>query len=207
MLLVASYRDVEVRRDHPLRSLLGALARQPHCERISLRGLEREEVSALIDAVAGVVPKPELVDAVTAMTEGNPFFVREMVGLLAEESRLEGEEGGALTLPQGVRDAVGRRLDSLSQDCNELLRAASVSGRDFDTRVLERLVESRGEALLELLGEAEAAHVVAESAQGPGRYGFTHALLRQTLYEELRAPQRVSLHGRIGTPRGPEPSI
>jgi DNA-binding winged helix-turn-helix (wHTH) protein/tetratricopeptide (TPR) repeat protein len=200
VLLLASYRDVEVRRDHALRPLLGALARQPHCERIALRGLEREEVAALVDQLAGTAPKPELVDAVATMTEGNPFFVREIVGLLAEEGRLGGDETGALTLalPQGIVDAVGRRLDSLSDDCNALLRAAAVIGRDFDTRLLEQVGGAHGEALLELLGEAEAAQVLTESGEGPGRYAFRHALLRQTLYEELRAPQRVALHRQVG---------
>ncbi len=174
VLLLASYRDVEVRRGHPLRGLLGALARDPHCERIPLRGLTREEVSAQIDALTGMVPKPELLDAVAAMTEGNPFFVREIVTLLAEEGRLdegsEGQPGGAITLslPQGVRDAIGRRLDSLSDDCNALLHVAAVVGREFDTRLLERVAEPSGESLLELLGEAEAAQVLAETPDNPG---------------------------------------
>jgi len=204
VLLLASYRDVDVRREHPLRTLLGALARDPHCERIPLRGLTREEVSAQIGALTGVIPKPALLDAIVAMTEGNPFFVREIATLLSDEGRLDGgsEEvsGGAITLslPQGVRDAIGRRLDSLSDDCNGLLHVASVIGREFDTNLLERVTEPNAEALLELLGEAEAALVLAETPETPGRYSFTHALLRQTLYEELRASQRVALHRRIG---------
>ena len=200
ILFLVSYRDVEVRRDHGLGRLLGGLTRQPHCERISLRGLERDEVGALVEAMTGAPAKIALVDAVTDMTEGNPFFVREIIGWLAEEGRL-GEEPNSeepMMLPEGVRDAVGRRLDSLSGPCNEVLRAASVLGREFDTRLLERVTDHRGEDLLELLGEAEAAGVIQEDDRGPGRFSFSHALVRQTLYEELRAPQRVALHRRVG---------
>jgi DNA-binding winged helix-turn-helix (wHTH) protein len=195
ILLLASYRDVEVRRDHPLRALLGDLAREPHCERIALRGLDSGEVAALIETLTGVVPRPALAEAVCAMTEGNPFFVRELVALLAEEGRLDDETAAeGLTLPQGVRDAVGRRLDSLSLECNDVLRACAVIGRDFETPLLERVVETRGEPLLELLGEAEAAGILSESPDRPGGYAFTHALIRQTLYEELRGPRRLALH-------------
>jgi DNA-binding winged helix-turn-helix (wHTH) protein/tetratricopeptide (TPR) repeat protein len=207
VLLLTSYRDVDVRRDHPLRSLLGSIARNPRCERIPLGGLASEEVSSLISALTGVVPNPDLLDAVASMTEGNPFFVREVATLLAEEGRLEesrpDEQSGkssdhiTLSLPQGVRDVIGRRLDSLSDDCNALLHAAAVIGRDFDTHLLERVAAPSVETLLELLGEAEAAQIVAETPEKPGHYSFTHSLLRQTLYEELRASRRVALHRKV----------
>lgn len=201
VLLSLAYRDVEVRRDRPLRTLLGALARAPHCERIPLRGLDPGDVALLVQVVTGVAPPAELAAAVSEMTEGNPFFVREVAGLLAEEGRLEAGARAVLpaTLPQGIRDAIGRRLDSLSEEANELLRVASVIGREFDTRLLEHVAAPGGEALIELLGEAEAAQVVRETPpERPGHYAFRHALLRQTLYEELPAPQRVTLHRRAG---------
>ena len=195
LLVVATFRDVEVRRDHPLSKLLGALAREPACERIALRGLEPAEVAALVGAVAGDKPSAELADTLYEMTEGNPFFVFELARLLGEEGTLPARPS-ALALPQSVRDAIGRRLDALSADANELLRTAAVLGRGFDVALLSRVAEGRPEALLDRLGEALAAGVLVEHEERVGHYAFAHALVRQTLYEELRAPQRVRLHGR-----------
>jgi DNA-binding winged helix-turn-helix (wHTH) protein/tetratricopeptide (TPR) repeat protein len=195
LLVIATFRDVEVRRDHPLSKLLGALARVPACERIALRGLEPSEVAALVEAVAGLAPPAQLARTVHEMTEGNPFFVFEVARLLGEPG-MEARPS-ALALPQSVRDAVGRRLDALSRECNEVLRTAAVLGRDFDVALLTRVTERTPGELLDRLGEALAAGVLVEDPDRVGRYAFGHALVRQTLYEELNAPQRVRLHRRV----------
>ncbi len=205
VLLIGTYRDVELRRAHPLASLLGALAREPGCERIPLRGLERAEVAGMIESITGVSAAPPLAECVLEMTEGNPFFVGETVRLLADQGRL-GSLGPAaasgtagLVLPQSVRDAIGRRLDSLPEACNATLRAASVLGRDFGAHVLARMTGSPPEAVLDQLGEAVAVRVVVETEGGIGRYAFSHALVRQCLYEELPTPRRVALHRAAGS--------
>ncbi len=102
----------------------------------------------------------------------------------------------ALTLPQSVRDAIGRRLDRLSAECNEVLRTAAVLGRAFDVALLSRVAGRTPAELLDLLGEALGAGILVEREERVGHYAFAHALVRQTLYEELRAPQRVRLHRR-----------
>jgi DNA-binding winged helix-turn-helix (wHTH) protein/tetratricopeptide (TPR) repeat protein len=193
LLVIATYRDVEVRRDHPLSRVLGALARVPVCERIALRGLEPAEVAALVEAVSGQAPPDALAHTVHEMTDGNPFFVFEMARLLGEQ----GARPSALALPQSVRDAVGRRLDALSPDCNEVLRTAAVLGRGFDVALLSRVAGRAPEELLDPLGEALEAGVLVEDGERLGRHAFAHALVRQTLYEELSAPQRVRLHRRV----------
>ncbi len=200
ILVVGTYRDIEVRRGHPLGSLLGALAREPHCERIRLHGLSGDEVRLLIEGVAGETTTAEVAGSVYDMTEGNPFFVREMAHLLSEEGRLGGDDSAQLsfTLPQSVRDAIGRRLAALSAPCNELLRVASVLGREFGSAVLEEVSGLSGGALLETLGEAVDAQLVNEAPGALGQYAFGHALTRHTLYEELSVPQRVGLHRRVG---------
>src|SRR5215472_288200 len=201
LLLLGTYRDVELRRAHPLAQLLGALAREPSCERIVLRGLEAPDVARVIEAIAGGPEDPAVVESVREMTEGNPFFIHEMVRLLAEEGRLDavGRDGASgFLLPQSVRDAIGRRLDALSEECNAVLRAASVVGREFSGRVLARVTGIPGELLLEQLAEALAARVVVEASDGLANYAFSHALIRQCLYEELRTPQRVALHRAAG---------
>jgi DNA-binding winged helix-turn-helix (wHTH) protein/tetratricopeptide (TPR) repeat protein len=198
LLLVGSYRDVEVRRDHPLSRVLGALARLPRCERVALRGLTAPDVERLLCALLERTPDPGLAAAVHDLTEGNPFFVHEMGRWLAEEGHTAVGAAPALALPQSIRDAVGRRLDALTPACNAVLRAASVLGRDFPAGVLAPLVELHGDPLLEALAEALDAHVLVEVRGSPGRYAFAHALVRQTLYEELRVSERVRLHRCAG---------
>lgn len=97
-----------------------------------------------------------------------------------------------------MREAIGRRLNGLSPACNELLRVASVIGREFSTALLARVAELPHERVLADLGEAVAARVIDEAPGGLGRHAFHHALIRQTLYEELATPERVRLHRRAG---------
>ena len=209
VLILGAYRDVEVRRHHPLAPALGELARHPHFRRISLSGLGEADVARCVGAATGSEPPEALVRAVYDMTEGNPFFVHQTVQLLASQGRLETREDVtslSVTLPQGVRDVLGRRLDGLSAECNHLLALASVVGRDFSTNVLGRVAESPAEAVLELLDEAAEAGILvdASDAEDDGaalplsRYAFSHALMREALYEELSGPERVRLHRRVG---------
>ena len=203
ILLVATYRDVDVRRGHPLADLLGVLARDVRCDRIALGGFTFEEIEALIERLTGKTPTDQLVKAMADMTEGNPFFLREIVFLLRDQGALDDVEAahfGSMQLPQGVRDAIGRRLDGLSSECNDMLRSASVIGRHFRLSLVaavnEPSEEDSMEALFELLAEALEAGLINES--GRNQYSFSHALTRQTLYEELRAPQHILLHRRVG---------
>jgi DNA-binding winged helix-turn-helix (wHTH) protein len=201
LLVVGTYRDVEVQRGRPLADALGALARESTCERIALSGLDGESVARFVEALVGETPSPGLVATVHEMTEGNPFFIQEIVRLFAGEGRLDAlEEAGSrpLSLPQSVRDAIGRRLDTLSNECNRLLRVASVLGREFSTALLERVAEVPRGRVLDLVGEATAARVLTEVADAVGAYAFQHGLIRQTLYEELETPERVRLHRRAG---------
>lgn len=204
ILLLGTYRDVEVRRGHPLADTLGSLAREAHCERVHLTGLRTQEIESFVALQAEAPVRTGLAEKLREMTDGNPFFLREMVQLLADQEEISGADPAslhALTLPQGVRDAVGRRLSALSEECNAMLRAAAVLGRTFAINTLEHTLTIADEAakdrILELIGEALDAGAILES--GRGEYSFVHALTRQTLYDELRAPQRIALHRRAGT--------
>ncbi len=200
--VVGTYRDVEVRRGHPLADTLGALAREAPCERIALGGLAVAEIDTFVRRQTDTAPHAKLAETLQEITDGNPFFLREMVRLLADQQDLSEADPAnltALALPQGVRDAVGRRLTAMSDECNTMLRAAAVLGRHFSTPHLATMLslpDDDGERLLELLGEALDAGAIVEA--GHGGFSFVHALTRQTLYEELRAPQRIALHRRAG---------
>ena len=203
LLVVGTYRDVELSRRHPLAETLGELTKERMFQRILLRGLSEPDVKRFVEATTGLTASQSLVSAVYTQTEGNPFFVIEVVRLLVQEGDLtpEGAPGEvALTvrIPEGIREAIGRRLNRLSQRCNETLTIASVVGREFELRQLRPLIVDMSEdRVLEVLEEALSAGVIEELAQTVGRYQFTHALIRETLVEELSVTRRVRLHARI----------
>jgi tetratricopeptide (TPR) repeat protein len=216
LLVLGTYRDVEVSRGHPLSQTLGELTRERLFQRVLLRGLSQEDVSRFIELVAGITPPRGLVEAVYRQTEGNPLFVTEVVRLLVQEGSLtpqpplhlrdgEGEtargrggEAWTVRIPEGVREVIGRRLDRLSERCNQTLTIASVIGREFTLEQLKPLIEDMTEdRLLEVLEEALAARVIEELPRAVGRYQFTHALIQETLVEELTTTRRVRLHARV----------
>jgi class 3 adenylate cyclase len=200
LLLLATYRDVEVGRQHPLEQTLAELARAERADRVLLRGLSEDDVARFLELSSGRTPVAPLVEAVYRETEGNPFFVHEVVRLLQSDGRLEHPEQVAswsVEIPQGVRQVVGRRLDGLGDACNRVLTVASVMGREFELRVLARAAELPEDETIELLEEAEAARIVAPVEGAPGSFRFSHALVRETLYDEVRTTRRVRLHRRI----------
>ena len=197
LLLVGTYRDVELGRHHPLARVLGELSSIEGSGKIVLRGLSTEAVARYIEMTSGATPPPGLADAVHEQTEGNPFFVGEIVRLLASEGKLTGVESGAdLEIPQGVREVVGRRLDRMSEETNKALRVAAVIGREFEGELLWRVAELSPEELMAAAQESIAERLVTEA--GHMRFSFAHALVRDTLYEEVSAAQRSALHEKIG---------
>jgi len=193
LLICGTYRDVELGRHHPLARVLGELGGG----RIPLRGLGVEDVGRYVEMTAGAVPPPGLAAAVHAQTEGNPFFVGEIVRLLASEGRLAETGRGAweAEIPQGVREVVGRRLDRLSPATNEALKVAAAVGREFEAELVVRVAALERDELMKAAREAVAERLVTDL--GGGRFSFSHALVRDTLYEELSPPQRAALHERI----------
>ena len=198
LLLVGTYRDVEVSRQHPLSQTLGSLMREQLFRRIQLGGLTQQEVSEFAELSAGVALPDNALDLVHRRTEGNPLFVNEIVRLLSQGD-VTTDRGWAATVPEGIRDAIGRRLNRLSSECNRVLTTAAVVGRQFDLALLEVLSSDFSEEqLLEMLDEALNAGVLEEVRMGAGRFQFQHALIQETLVSELSAARQVRLHARIG---------
>jgi class 3 adenylate cyclase len=200
-MVLGTYRDVELRRQHPLAQALGELNRENLSHRVLLRGLTENDVRRFVEVTAGTIPPDALVAAVYKETEGNPFFVNEIVRLLVADGRLENAESvssWSVTIPQSVKEVVGRRLDRLSDECNRTLTIGAVIGREFGLRLLEKVSEVKGDRLLEVLEEAMGARVIAELPRSIDQYWFSHALIRETLYEELGTTRRIRLHRQIG---------
>ncbi len=204
VLVLGAYRDVELDRTHPLAAALADLRRQKSFERIALRGLDRADVAELLDTIAEQDVPAALSEAIAAETNGNPFFIKEVLLHLIEERKIVQEDGHWMSklaiadmgIPEGVREVIGRRLSRLNDACNRMLTTASAMTGGFSWMELRAICEESDAMLLDALDEALRAQVLVEPKIGS--YDFTHALIRHTLYEELSTPRRLLLHRRIG---------
>jgi tetratricopeptide (TPR) repeat protein len=165
--------------------------------------MNREETGRLVEAASGIQPRPTVVDTVYTHTDGNPYFMTELVRLLVSQGGME--DAGAMSaqglrIPEGVREVIGQRLNRLSESCNRVLTTASIIGREFNLDQLVPLHEEMSEdQLLEGLEEALEARLIEEFPQTVGRYQFAHRLAQETLIQELSLTRKVRLHARIAT--------
>jgi len=202
LLVVGTYRDVDLSRQHPLSETLAQLSREPVFRRQLLAGLSQEDSGRFIEATAGIHPPQQFVETLYIHTEGNPFFLSEVIQLLADRGELTADDIGGpqgIRIPEGVREVIGQRLNRLSEQCNEALTTASIIGREFDFQLLFGLSGGFTEdQLLQAVDEAVSFHLIEDVPGQMERYQFTHALIQQTLAEEVTTSRRVRLHARIG---------
>ncbi len=177
--VVAAYRDSEISRLHPLAAALADLRRDGLIERVALHGLDEHAVAELARGALDA-------HALQRETGGNPFFVEQVLRHVADG-------GDPAAIPEGVKDVIGRRLARLAPDTGRVLAYASVAGREFDLALLEAVL--RDVDVLAALEEATAAQMIRE--EQPGRYTFTHALVCETLYDELSLTRRVRTHREL----------
>ncbi|MDP9067164.1 MAG: AAA family ATPase [Actinomycetota bacterium] len=200
ILVIGTYRDVTKGPGAAIAQMTGDVLRRPNAVRVPLPGLDRTDVARLIESMTGVPPRERLVDALHSKSEGNPLFVGEILRLLASEGRLEtfSESPDAdISLPPGVRDVISRRLSFLSEDCHTTLAAASLLGRRFEVRLLRALLDLPTTSVDASLEEAEGLRVLVP-ATNYGSYLFAHALIQETLYEDLPLGVRLAMHARAG---------
>jgi DNA-binding SARP family transcriptional activator len=199
VLVVAAYRDPELDRGDPIAVALADVARRASL-RVSLSGLGEPEVASYIELSSDVLPPPSLVTAIAAETEGNPLFVGEVVRLLAADGRLArpADSSWRPAIPETVKEVIGRRLTRLSPDCGDVLAVASVVGREFPIELVERVARRSRADVLTLLDEAGSARLVTDVPGSLGRLRFTHALVRDTLYDGLAHARRLELHRATG---------
>ena len=199
VLIVATYRDAELDSNDPRASALTDVGRKAS-DRISLAGLTPSEVASYVALNSSVETPTSLVDTIAADTQGNPLFVGEIVRLLGAEEQLARPLAAVWrpSIPETVKDVIGRRLDRLADGCRETLAVASVLGREFRLDLLELLTQHTRYELLVVLDEAIRAKVIAEMNGSLGQMRFTHALVRETLYEALPRSRRHDLHRQAG---------
>jgi class 3 adenylate cyclase len=207
--VIVAFRDSDLGNDHPLSAVLADLRRVEGVERIELQGLGATEVSEVMAAAAGHELDADalaLAGEIASETDGNPFFVGEVLRSLVESGRLLFDAAtGRWTvdrsappgLPESVRDVIGRRVGRLGDDARELLTMAAVIGRSFELALLAQLTGMPEGALLDRLEAAVTASLLDESAEQLGRFRFVHALINQTLYEGLGATRRSTMHHRV----------
>lgn len=174
--VVGTYRDLEVPAGHTLHRILSARSGV-----VPLGGLDAAEVAELARIVTAVDPSPGAAEELHRTTGGNPFFVREMLRL--HDPSL---------VPDSVGEVIRRRVARLSPECRELLHAAAVLGGRVRLDVLARLADTTP------LAEAISARLMEEDPALAGHLRFSHALVREVLYRDLRAGDRMGLHRRTG---------
>jgi class 3 adenylate cyclase/tetratricopeptide (TPR) repeat protein len=203
VLMIGTYRDVEVELSEPLSRTIHQLMRRRAIQRITLKRLSRRGVGAMLEGLAGERPPEEVIAAIYSETEGNPFFVEELFLHLAESGVLFDESGrlradvhiDEVNVPESVRLVVGQRLEKLSAPAQRVLVAAAVLGRVFEPDLAGAVAGLQDNDLLDALEEAEEARLVAP-VEGDGRLNFSHEQIRQTLLADTSTMRRERLHLR-----------
>lgn len=196
ILLVVTSRDVAPDMTSALSNFLSGLGRHPAVRRIGLRGLSEPSVVALLRATAGRVAMDVARTArmLHGATGGSPLFLREIVRELPADGLL-------LTVPVSptVRDLVASRFQRLPDADGAMLDAAAVLGAEFEARPCAQVLDRPLPDVLDALDRASALGVVVPVPRAPGRFAFTHAVLREVRYEAIPAGRRMRLHHAAGT--------
>jgi eukaryotic-like serine/threonine-protein kinase len=204
VFILAAYREVELDRWRPLADALVEWNRERLATRIAIGRLSPESCTAMLGALFGLESiTAEFTQLIYQETEGNPFFIEEVVKSLIEQGQIyrEGDrwqrrEIQDLTIPQSVREAIGRRLNRLSPTCLAVLHTAAALGKTFNFAELAATSDASEDQLLDALDEASQAQLIRSNPDET--FSFTHDKIREVLYEELNPIRRRRLHQRIG---------
>jgi class 3 adenylate cyclase/tetratricopeptide (TPR) repeat protein len=208
ILILGTYRDVELTPTHPFTEALGALAREPRVERLAVGRFEADDVVTMMEAAAGHDLDDsgrEFAREIWRETDGNPFFVAEVLRHLTETGAFVQDETGQwrttiqlteLGIPDTVRHVVRARAARLGDEEIGVLGTASVLGRRFDLELLAQVTGRQSEQLLDVLERAEQLALVVEAPDAPRTFKFRHALVHQSLYRDLSLSRRQHLHLR-----------
>ena len=203
VLVLAAYREVELNRAHPLAAALVDWNRERLVTRLPLGRLTRADTGELLSSLLGQGQvAADFADLVYRETEGNPFFVEEVIKALIEQEeifrsgdRWERRQVHELTVPQSIKEAIGRRLSRLSDESADALVTAAALGKQFSFTELVVSSDADENRLLDALDEAVSAQLIAPA--GDESFVFTHDKIREVLVEEQNPIRRRRLHRRI----------
>lgn len=206
LLTIGVYREFGVGAIHPLAKLLGDARRWPNSERIELRGIDLQDLQAMMEQTAGRRLKNKglmLRDALLSETDGNPLFLAELLQHMMDVGSVWVDGGDWLTsdefraddLPVSVREVIGQRVARLGDPARRALMCASVMGRDFDFRLLASISDLGENDLLDILDAAIDAALVVNT--GTSKYSFVHAMVGHAIYDMLAPTRRARLHREV----------
>jgi tetratricopeptide (TPR) repeat protein len=204
LLIIASYREVELDEARPLHLTLHDFYRERLATRIKLGRLDRKQTQAMLEAMFTEDISSELLDGVYHETEGNPFFIEEVCKALIEDGKLNFKDGRwhlpvmeTLHIPQSIRLAIQSRVGKLSPIAQDTLRLGAILGREFDFEILQAASELDEEKLIRSLEAAERGQLIQEiKHNGRMAFAFVHALIPSTLRESISGLRRQRLHRR-----------
>jgi DNA-binding CsgD family transcriptional regulator len=189
--ILASYRADDLHRRHPLVPLVAELSRLASVAHVQLKPLRDDDVRQhLVALVSADVPEV-LLAAVVTRAEGNAYFAEELLLAALDSGDLRGR-----VLPQRLSEVLLARLERLDESTLAVVRLAAVAGRRVEHELLAAACLEAGLAADTALRDAVAEHVLVVTAgQAAGSYSFRHALLQETVYDDLLPGERVRLHG------------
>ncbi|GGU65317.1 hypothetical protein GCM10010211_33040 [Streptomyces albospinus] len=197
--IVLTAREFEVESDATLRRMLSEVLRGPRTETLRLGGLSRQDVADLVRAQAGPGVDAKVVEVLHRRSEGNPYFVMQLLSLLGDARDLHRTDAVDVLLarvPTGVREVLHQRFAALPEPVRRVLRLCAVIGAEVDTDLLHRAA-TEDAPVASALETALDAGLLDEDPHHSGRLHFTHALVQETLADELTREDRHRLHARV----------
>jgi DNA-binding CsgD family transcriptional regulator len=194
-LFIASYRDLHLAVGSEAAAHLGAVAR--FGRRLSLGGLLEDDVRELMTAVSGREPPRVVSSAMHLRTRGNPLFIEQMSRLIGSTSAWDDTDVERLRMPTEIHSVVRERIATLPASCRAVVSTAAVAGMTFELDVLARAIDCAPGEALELLNAPISARLVAKVRGTLREYAFTHAVIREVLYEDLPLLDRAREHERV----------
>jgi tetratricopeptide (TPR) repeat protein/predicted Ser/Thr protein kinase len=208
ILVVMAYRETDLSEMRALNEILSELGRDDGTLRIKLTRLNREQTEELLASMFAEAVSPDFLDVIYRETEGNPFFVEEICKALIDSGQLTRAAGrwqrpsaGDIRVPQNVRTAIESRLSRMPENVQDVLRQASIFGREFEFATLLGLTGQTEDDLIDALEYAEHAQLIyelkdrREGMSGPDVcFAFTHALIPSSIQDGISTLRRQRMH-------------
>jgi DNA-binding CsgD family transcriptional regulator/tetratricopeptide (TPR) repeat protein len=193
LVVIGTYRTDDLHRRHPLRPWLAEMERLPRVRRLELTPFGPAEMGSHVEAILGHAAEPDLLEAIARRTEGNAFFIEELLAARGDAVAPDAR------LPETLRDVLISRVAALSEESQQVLGIAAVAGRSVEPALLATVAAVPESNLEAPLREALAAQLLVGDPAADGVYRFRHALLAEAVYDDLLPSTRRRLHAAYAT--------